>query len=344
MALKGPVGVIRNNRLHHALDKYEFLFKECNAGSANLTRMVSQALGKNRVAPPEDVLCGKQFDMLDKKVFERMKKEDKERTVFFVHFAPPCRTFSQAQAQHQYRSKNAPYGGERREGEPVPDKVLDDSTIAVRCLRRCKLRHEIGDAFGLEHTFPPLILQLESAQTLLAMPGVYYFVWSNCAFGEKYQHKQIYLTNVPWLAPLARDCPGGHEHLGIGFGKELSTKSVEAYALGWCREFAKLFKQFVNKPTEDTCVHCLPNVSPNPTVMRETIRRCAEKVALDASIDEWVYELHQDSSGEVVIRAKAQSEALMSLTTNPGARGEELRPPQKFHFASQNRVPIRVLP
>ena len=52
VALKGPVGAIRNNRLYRALDRYEFLFKECNAGSANLTRMVSQALGKDRVAPP----------------------------------------------------------------------------------------------------------------------------------------------------------------------------------------------------------------------------------------------------------------------------------------------------
>ena len=129
--------------------------------------------------------------------------------MLFLHQAPPCRTFSQAQAQHQFRSRGAPYGGERRPGEPIPDRVTEDSKIAVRCLRRCKIRHEVGDAFGLEHRFPPMILHMESAQELLRMPGVFYFDWSNCAFGEDYTHRQIYLTNLPCLALLAKECPGG---------------------------------------------------------------------------------------------------------------------------------------
>ena len=49
----------------------------------------------------------------------------------------------------------------------------------------------------------------------------------------------------------------------------MSTKPVEAYALGWCREYARLFAAFARKPVEDTCVHCLPNVTPNPAVVRK---------------------------------------------------------------------------
>ena len=113
----------------------------------------------------------------------------------------------------------------------------------------------------------------------------------------------------------------------IGFGKELPTKDVEAYALGWCREFANMFAKFVRKPKEETCVHGLPNTVSTPTVLRETIRRCAEKVHLEDTIDSWVYELDQDASGEVVIRAKAMTECLMTMTTNPGARCEKRHGP-----------------
>ena len=115
----------------------------------------------------------------------------------------------------------------------------------------------------------------------------------------------------------------------IGFGKELPTKDVEAYALGWCREFANLFAKFVRKPKEETCVHCLPNTVSNPTVLGETFRRCAERVHLEDTIDSWVYELDQDASGEVVIRAKAMTECLMTMTTNPGARCERHALPQQ---------------
>ena len=56
VALKGPVDVIRCNRHFDDFGKYDFLFKECNAGSANLTKTMRKALGKERVAPPEDIL------------------------------------------------------------------------------------------------------------------------------------------------------------------------------------------------------------------------------------------------------------------------------------------------
>ena len=149
------------------------------------------------------------------------------------------------------------------------------------------------------------------------MPGVFYFSWDNCEYGEKYKHRQIYLTNMPFLALLSKDCQGGHEHLQIGFGKALSTKAVEAYSLGWCREFARLFRKFVERPSDDTCVHCLPSVRPDSNIRRETMRRCAERVNLGDTVDSWMYSLETDLSGEVFLSAKVRHEVVLAVTTRP---------------------------
>ena len=93
------------------------------------------------------------------------------------------------------------------------------------------------------------------------------FTWDNCQFGEKYQHRQVLITNCPFLAVLARDCPNTplvrvHEHLGIGFGKDLSTQDVSQYAAQWCSEYSGALHDFVAAPAEDLCVHCLPQGNP----------------------------------------------------------------------------------
>ena len=59
--------------------RFQYLFRESCAGSARLTEAMRRALGERRVAPPEDIKISKLHDMLNDKVYERKKKEAKDR-------------------------------------------------------------------------------------------------------------------------------------------------------------------------------------------------------------------------------------------------------------------------
>ena len=149
---------------------------------------MKKALGAQRVAPPEDKLYGDWYDLMNDAVFNRKKKEAKDRKVFANHYAPTCRTFSAAQAQHQQRSMQSPYGDYDKVKGPIRDSVVEDSKLAVRVIALCKIHHALGDAFSIEHCWPTAMLQFASMQELLKMPGVFVLTWDNCEFGEQYRH------------------------------------------------------------------------------------------------------------------------------------------------------------
>jgi hypothetical protein len=69
--------------------------------------------------------------------------------------------------------------------ELIREAVVTDSKLAVRVAALCKIHHAVGDAFSVEHVFPTPMLQFQSYQELLNMPGVFVFTWDNCRFGEK---------------------------------------------------------------------------------------------------------------------------------------------------------------
>jgi len=117
------------------------------------------------------------------------------------------------------------------------------------------------------------------------MPGVFVITWDNCAYGERYCHRQVLITNCQFFASLARDCTGDHENLKIGFGKDLQTANVSAYAPGFCREYAKALVEFVKAPNDDKCVHCLPQGAAPHIQGREQLRRCAEVIGLAQGVD-----------------------------------------------------------
>ena len=198
------------------------------------------------VAPPEDILYHPSHDMLDDKVYERKKREAKDRVCFANHYAPRCATFTYAQAQYQQRSMQSPYGDPDKKG-PLRESVVTDSKLAARVAALCKIHHQVGDAFSIEHVWPTPMLQFESYLELTNMPGVFVFTWDNCQFDEPYRHTQVSIMNQPHLAVLARDCDNTptkrtHDHLTIGFDKDIKTEDVAAYSWGWCREYSKAFR------------------------------------------------------------------------------------------------------
>ena len=169
------------------------------------------------------------------------------------------------------------------------------------------------------------MLQFECYQKLLKMPGVFVFTWDNCQYGETYQHRQIMVTNMVFLAALARDCPNTpsnkvHDHLTIGFGADLSTKDVSAYAWEFCRQYAKRVKEFVTEPVESRCVHCLPQGESKMIYnRREAMRRCAEQVDLHQEVDSFEIGL-DEMDGEIFLKVQQPTIKDAIGQTHLGAR------------------------
>ena len=130
VSLKGPADVIKCNRKWHVLTDYKHIFRENTAGSGRLTIAMRKALGDDLVAPPEDILYSPTHDLLKDKVYERKKKEAKDRDTFLNHYAPKCSTFTYAQAQYQQRSMEHPYGDPGK--GPLREAVLTDTKLAMR--------------------------------------------------------------------------------------------------------------------------------------------------------------------------------------------------------------------
>ena len=140
---RGVGPVIKCNRMHHKLSEYPFLFAEIFARSGRLTEEMRRVLPRGKVKAPSDIKHGPFHDIIQKPVYERLKKEIKSRETFYMHFAPRCSDFSYAQRKYMERSRGAPYGvGER-------DKVMESNVIAVRTVNLCIIKHSIGDAFSI---------------------------------------------------------------------------------------------------------------------------------------------------------------------------------------------------
>jgi hypothetical protein len=150
----------------------------------------------------------------------------------------------------------------------------------------------------------------------------------------------VLVTNQPYWAVLAEDCPNTrakkvHDHLTIGFDKDLRTADVSAYSKGWCRAYAAAFKEFVNDPIDKRCVHCLPQ-GESKTIYhrREMVRRCAEVVGLGDQVDAFSRSFDMDR-GEVFMVMERQKlgpiEEVESRGTHLGARCEQA-PPYIFVF------------
>ena len=150
------------------------------------------------------------------------------------------------------------------------------------------------------------------------------------------------MTNQPYLAILAKDCPNTpthkvHEHLKIGFTGDIRTTEVSAYSLGWCRAFAKALKEFIEDPIDKRCVHCAPQGEAKMVYSRrETVRRCAEVVRLDSLVDGFNISTHEDR-GETYMKVNMEPcRKVESYETHLGARCDRYAPcnsaeaPHKF--------------
>jgi hypothetical protein len=224
VVLRGSGPNVVTNRLLPC--DYPNLFKEHFAGSEQITKAMRHAL-KTKVAVAGDICKGKEHDLLDKNVYQRMKSSVKARDTMYEHFAPPCTDFNVAR-RPAVRSKEYP------RGLVQTDHILDNTTLALRSLSFCELRHHPGNYFIFEYPKGSLVTEFKQFKSLRETPGVYVLSFDNGAKGYDEECKKItmLLTNCSWLHPLAKDCPGVaevHRHTPLRF-EDIPPSKVSSYS------------------------------------------------------------------------------------------------------------------
>ena len=252
-ALKGPGPIVKCNRLPKGTGDYEHLFRENYAGSKRLTEAMIHELPKGKVGEPLDKMFHRDHDITQKYVYEKRKKEAKQRGTLYNHYSPKCSSFSKAQRGCNERRQESPYGIGAREA------VVHDNVMFLRTVALCTIHHMVGDFFSLEHIFPTLALEFEETKALLDLPGVFMLTWDNCQYKEDYRHRQCLITNAPWLAWISRDCGGQilgvHEHAVLS-GDGMKTSLVSPFSRELVKHWARLFAAFCKAPNELKCPFC----------------------------------------------------------------------------------------
>ena len=170
------------------------------------------------------------------------------------HWSPPCETFCCAAVGTRCRTIEDP------EGHPPPGtvyatKVEEHTQIAKHTCRLARTAHEVGDFFSVEQPDKSTMFYLDCYKELAGLPGVFKVTFDNCEYGEEYKHRQVILTNAPWLVKLSRDCAQDHRHALLGFGGDLPTKAAASFSTEMCRVWAKAFADYVDTP-ECYCPFC----------------------------------------------------------------------------------------
>ena len=81
VALQGPGPIIKCSR--KPKKDYKYFVRETFSGSENLTRACIDRFGAKRIEDSLDIKKGPYYDLLDKKVYEREKKESRTENVFW---------------------------------------------------------------------------------------------------------------------------------------------------------------------------------------------------------------------------------------------------------------------
>ena len=153
---------------------------------------------------------------------------------FFVHFAPPCSTWSRARAP-PLRAAGAKILGVPGLNPQQTHRLKEGTALARACvyLARCCLRS--GVAFSIENPQSSLMWQWAPMRALMADPRVFVVDLVFCSFGAAWLKPTRLITTVQAMLALGGGCRGGHSHIalrGIAPCGTLWTKIVCPYPLG----------------------------------------------------------------------------------------------------------------
>ena len=181
---------------------------ELFAGRAMLSEAVRGSKGLDVLAP-SDLYTADEADLRDKTVLARVV-DRLERDVFWVHMAPPCRTFSRARKRAKVLRSAV-----RPEGDGNDPDLAEANELAAITFAVAERAVHCGAFFSVENPLSSLMWRLPAAVRVAGMRGVQLLEFEQCAFGGQHRKATGVLTNGGWLpAPRCKHAPP-HNHVTL---------------------------------------------------------------------------------------------------------------------------------
>ena len=191
-----------------ARTKRRTAFMELFAGRAMLSEAVRGSKGLDVLAP-SDLYTADGADLRDKTVLARVV-DRLERDVFWVHMAPPCRTFSRARKRAKVLRSAV-----RPEGDGNDPDLAEANELAAITFAVAERAVHCGAFFSVENPLSSLMWRLPAAVRVAGMRGVQLLEFEQCAFGGQHRKATGVLTNGGWLpAPRCKHAPP-HNHVTL---------------------------------------------------------------------------------------------------------------------------------
>lgn len=169
----------------------------------------------------------------------------------YLHWAPPCSTYSQARFP-KIRSSSKPNGLPSKELSAKDKRILKYANKITKNAFRTMLQlSRAGYMVSLEQPSTSLMLKVRDFKTWAHRSGAAPIIVDYCQFGMQYRKRTaLWVSPAGFLDALSRKCPGNHVHAsslsGWSFNKAsrvATSKGCSAYPPELCSEWVRVFEQ-----------------------------------------------------------------------------------------------------
>lgn len=172
------------------------------------------------------------------------------------HFAPPCRTLTEARRTDEHGAVAIMRSPMWPEGWGHPD-AIEANEIVTRMVVLCLLLHNSGKTFAIENPFNSFLWLLKDMQKLMKLRTAELVLLHQCCYGAQTMKPTGLLTTAPWMKMVRSLCHEvrAHRHLTEGLvGKVWSyldervvwrSSLAAEYPCGLCMAWAEALKKWL---------------------------------------------------------------------------------------------------
>ncbi|CAJ1365705.1 unnamed protein product [Effrenium voratum] len=133
------------------------------------------------------------------------------------HFAPPCRTLTEARRSDEHGAAREMRTHQHPEGWGDPE-VEEANKVVEKMVALCMILHLRGRTFAIENPFGSFLWLLKVMQRLMRLPSAELIMLHQCCYGAPTPKPTGILTTAPWMKMVKSLCfeVRGHRHLRGG--------------------------------------------------------------------------------------------------------------------------------
>ena len=178
------------------------IFFELVAGAASLSAAVQELAGAAHVVRAADAWRTSEEDLLQDDFLHYCAST--AGLAYWLHQAPPCRTFTRARRSDKWGTSKVLRTDERPEGFGTPE-TEHANELARRAAFLARRVMENGGYFSIENPLESRIWDMPFIKALAKSEGVSFVHWDACMSGSLHKKPTGILTNAPWLQDVICD-------------------------------------------------------------------------------------------------------------------------------------------